>query len=224
MFDLEATIKTIGLLGVILIVFAETGLLIGFFLPGDSLLFTAGFLASQGVFDIHALSHGCFAAAVIGNVAAYAFGKGVGRKLFERPNSRFFKHEHLVRAHAFYEKYGPSALVLARFIPVVRVFAPIVAGVGEMDYKRFMIFNVVGGALWAYGMTWLGYGLGRTIPDVDRYLLPIIGLIVLVSVLPPALHAWRDHRRSRAAAAGATDLVERLPESPRSEDPEPGRE
>ena len=127
MFDLESAIKAIGLFGVILVVFAETGLLIGFLLPGDSLLFTAGFLASQGVFDIHALSHGCFAAAVIGNMTSYAFGQRVGRKLFERPNSRFFKHEHLVRAHNFYEKYGPIALVLARFIPVVRVFAPIVA-------------------------------------------------------------------------------------------------
>jgi membrane-associated protein len=216
MFDLESAIKAIGLFGVILVVFAETGLLIGFLLPGDSLLFTAGFLASQGYFDIHALSHGCFAAAVIGNVTSYAFGQRVGRKLFERPNSRFFKHEHLARAHAFYEKYGPIALVLARFMPVVRVFAPIVAGVGEMNYKQFMIYNVIGGAIWVYGLTWMGYGLGRTVPDVDKYLLPILLVIILVSITPPLLHAWRDRRRARS--------VQRLAEAARGEDPQPGRE
>ena len=202
MFDLDQWIKTIGLWGVFGIVFAETGLLIGFFLPGDSLLFTAGFLASQGVFDIHALSHGCFVAAVLGNITGYSFGHRVGRKLFERPDSHFFKRKHLTQAHAFYEKYGARALVLARFIPVVRVFAPIVAGVGLMDYRKFLFFNLVGGALWAYGLTWLGYGLGSRIPDVDRYLLPIVLLIVLVSVLPPAIHVWKDpeHRADIQAA------------------------
>jgi membrane-associated protein len=192
MFDLEQSIRTIGLWGVFAVVFAETGLLVGFFLPGDSLLFTAGVLASQGVFDIHALSHGCFAAAVLGNFAAYAFGHRVGRKLFERPDSRFFKQAHLQRAHAFYEKYGARALVLARFIPVVRVFAPIVAGVGLMDYRKFIFFNLLGGALWAYGMTWLGYFLGSRIPGVDRYLLPIIALILILSVLPGVIHVWKD--------------------------------
>src|SRR5687767_7996688 len=176
MFDLEQTIRTIGLIGVFAIVFAETGLLIGFFLPGDSLLFTAGFLASQGVFDINALSIGCFVAAVMGNLAGYSFGHRVGRRLFERPNSRFFKHEHLMKAQEFYDKHGAKTLVLARFIPVVRVFAPIVAGIGLMDYRKFLFFNVVGGALWAFGLTWLGYWLGSRIPGVDRYLLPIVGL------------------------------------------------
>lgn len=197
MFDLEQGIRTIGLFGVFAIVFAETGLLIGFFLPGDSLLFTAGFLASQGVFDIQWLSWGCFVSAVLGNLAAYSFGHRVGRKLFERPDSRFFRKSHLVKAHAFYEKYGPSALVLARFIPVVRVFAPIVAGVGLMDYKRFLAYNVVGGALWCFGLTWLGYWLGNTVPNVDRYLLPIVGLILVLSVLPPIVHWWREHPESR---------------------------
>ena len=211
MFDLESAIKAIGLFGVILVVFAETGLLIGFLLPGDSLLFTAGFLASQGYFDIHALSHGCFAAAVIGNMTSYTFGQRVGRKLFERPNSRFFKHEHLARAHAFYEKYGPVALVLARFMPVVRVFAPIVAGVGEMNYKQFMIYNLVGGAVWVYGLTWLGYGLGKTVPDVDKYLMPIVLVIIAISVLPPIIHALQERRKQRS--------VEGLAEPARSEEP-----
>lgn len=202
MSDLEQFTRTIGLFGVFGIVFAETGLLIGFFLPGDSLLFTAGFLASQGVFDIWPLSLGCFVACVLGNVAAYAFGARVGRKLFERPDSRFFKQQHLVKAHTFYEKHGAKALVLARFIPAVRVFAPIIAGVSAMDYRKFTIVNVVGGALWAIGLTWAGYWLGQTIPNVDRYLLPIVGLIVIVSVLPAIIHVWRDpeHRESLLGA------------------------
>jgi membrane-associated protein len=214
MFELQPIVKSIGVYGVIALVFAETGLLIGFFLPGDSLLFTAGLLASQGWMNIHVLSHGCFAAAVIGNVTAYVFGQRVGRRLFERPNSRLFKRKHLVSAHKFYEKYGAGALVLARFIPAVRVFAPVVAGVSDMDFRRFMIANVLGGALWAYGMTWGGYALGRSIPNPDRYLLPAVALIVLVSVVPPALHWWRDHRREQAAAS-----VESLPEAARREDP-----
>jgi membrane-associated protein len=202
MFDVQQFVKTIGLFGVFGVVFAETGLLIGFFLPGDSLLFTAGFLASQGYFDIGWLSVGCFVACVVGNMAAYAFGARVGRKLFERPNSRWFRREHLVKAHAFYERHGARALVLARFIPGVRVFAPIVAGTSLMDYRKFTLVNLVGGALWAFGLTWAGYWLGQRIPNVDRYLLPIVLLIVVVSVLPAALHVWND-REQRAAVLGA---------------------
>ena len=202
MSDIEQFTRTIGLFGIFGVVFAETGLLIGFFLPGDSLLFTAGFLASQGVFDIWPLSFGCFVACVLGNVAAYSFGARVGRKLYERPDSRFFKKHHLVKAHAFYEKHGAKALVLARFIPAVRVFAPIIAGVSAMDYRKFTIVNVAGGALWAIGLTWAGYWLGQTIPNVDRYLLPIVALIVLVSVMPAVIHVWQD-REHREAILGA---------------------
>ena len=202
MLDLQQGIKTIGLLGVFGIVFAETGLLIGFFLPGDSLLFTAGFLASQGYFDVTVLSLGCFLACVLGNVAAYAFGAKVGRRLFERPDSRFFRREHLVRAHAFYERHGARALILARFIPGVRVFAPVVAGTSLMDYRKFTVVNVVGGALWALGLTWAGYALGHTIPNVDRYLLPIVLVIVLASILPGILHVWND-RAQRDVVLGA---------------------
>jgi membrane-associated protein len=202
MLDLQQAIKTIGLFGVFAVVFAETGLLIGFFLPGDSLLFTAGFLASQGYFDIKVLSLGCFVACVIGNIAAYAFGARVGRRLFDRPDSRFFRREHLVKAHAFYEKHGAKALILARFIPGVRVFAPIIAGTSLMDYRKFTIVNLVGGALWAIGLTWAGYLLGNSIPNVDRYLLPIVFLIVLVSILPGVIHVWND-REQRAAVLGA---------------------
>jgi membrane-associated protein len=141
------------------------------------------------------LSLGCFVACVLGNVAAYAFGARVGRKLYERPDSRFFKKDHVAKAHAFYEKHGAKALILARFIPAVRVFAPIIAGISAMDYRKFTIVNVVGGALWAIGLTWAGHWLGQAIPNVDRYLLPIVALVVIVSVLPAVLHVWNERRR-----------------------------
>jgi len=194
-------VRNIGWLGVVGLVFAETGLLIGFFLPGDSLLFTAGFLASQGLFDIHLLSWGCVGAAVLGNIVAYAFGARVGRKLFDRPNSRFFRRDMLLKAHAFYERHGARALILARFIPAVRVFAPIVAGVGLMSYRKFTVVNVVGAVLWGLGLTYGGYWLGQHIPNVDHYLLPIVALIVLLSILPAILHVWRDPEQ-RAAVLG----------------------
>ena len=201
MFELTHLVRTIGWLGVVGLVFAETGLLIGFFLPGDSLLFTAGFLASQGLFDIQALSWGCVVAAALGNVAAYAFGARVGRKLFDRPNTRFFRRDMLIKAHAFYERHGAKALILARFIPAVRVFAPIVAGIGLMSYRKFTVVNVVGALGWALGLTWGGYWLGQHIPNVDRYLLPIVLLIVFLSILPGIVHVLKDPAQ-RAAVRG----------------------
>lgn len=190
--DLSHLIQTVGIIGVFAIVFAESGLLIGFFLPGDSLLFTAGFLASQGVFSLPVLLIGCAVCAIVGDSVGYAFGRRVGRRLFMREDSRIFKKKHLLAAEAFYEKHGGKAIVLARFIPIVRTFAPIVAGIGEMDYRRFVSFNIIGGLLWAVGVTIAGYFLGSVIPDVDKYLLPILALIIFVSVLPTALHIWRD--------------------------------
>jgi membrane-associated protein len=190
--DLSHLIQTIGIIGVFAIVFAESGLLIGFFLPGDSLLFTAGFLASQGVFSLPVLLIGCAVCAIVGDSVGYAFGRRVGRRLFLREDSKIFKKKHLMAAEAFYEKHGGKAIVLARFIPIVRTFAPIVAGIGEMDYRRFVSFNIIGGLLWAVGVTVAGYFLGSVIPDVDKYLLPILAVIIVVSVLPTALHIWRD--------------------------------
>src|SRR3954447_27073387 len=179
-FDLKDLIIAVGYLGVLAIVFAESGLLIGFFLPGDSLLFTAGFLASSlGIFNIWALAIGCFLAAVLGDSVGYAFGHRIGRPLFNKEDSLFFHRDHLLRAQAFYEKHGGKTIILARFLPVVRTFAPIVAGVGAMPYPRFLAFNVIGGALWALGLTTAGYFFGSLIPDPDRYLLPIIVLIIL---------------------------------------------
>ncbi len=200
--DLVQIITAIGYVGVFAIVFAESGLFFGFFLPGDSLLFTAGLLASRNlvhpeadpIFDLRVLAIGCFIAAVLGDQVGYTFGRRVGRPLFNREDSLFFHKKHLERAEAFYAKHGGKAIVLARFMPVVRTFAPIVAGVGQMYYPRFLFFNILGGVLWGSGLTTAGYFLGNLIPpkDVDKYLLPIIALIILASVLPPTLHVLRD--------------------------------
>lgn len=191
-FDLETFIKTIGILGVWVVVFAESGLLIGFFLPGDSLLFTAGFLASQGFFDIKILAIGAFVSAVIGDSVGYTFGQRVGKKLFEKKNSIFFNKENLTKTQEFYQKHGRKTIILARFVPVVRTFAPIIAGVGEMEYRTFLSFNLIGGLLWAVGITILGYVLGSTIEDIDKYLLPIITLIIILSILPNAYHILKS--------------------------------
>ncbi len=191
-FNLISLIKSVGLLGVFAIVFAESGLLIGFFLPGDSLLFTAGFLASQGFLNIWVLALGSFVCAVAGDSAGYAFGRRVGRRLFNRSDSLLFHKDHLLKAEKFYEKHGGKAIVLARFMPIVRTFAPIVAGIGTMHYSRFVFFNILGGFLWAVGLSCAGYFLGSLIPNVDRYLLPIVAVIIILSILPSAVHVLKD--------------------------------
>lgn len=196
-FDLTELIKTIGLLGVFGIVFAESGLLIGFFLPGDSLLFTAGFLASQGFINIWLLASGSFIAAVIGDSVGYAFGHKIGRKLFQKENSLLFHKDNLLKAESFYEKHGGKTIILARFMPIIRTFAPIVAGMGKMHYSSFLFYNIIGGFLWAIGLSLGGYILGNTIPNVDRYLLPIIFLIIIISLLPSVIHILKvpQHRK-----------------------------
>lgn len=191
-FDLAQLIQTVGYLGVFAIVFLESGLMVGFFFPGDSLLFTAGFLASQGFFDIKILIVGCFIAAVAGDSIGYYLGQKFGRKLFSRDDSIWFHKDHLNRAQSFYDKHGGKTIILARFIPVIRAFAPVVAGIGIMRYKKFVIFNLVGGVLWAIAIPLAGYYLGSLIPDVDKYLLPIVGLIIIASVLPALHHALMD--------------------------------
>lgn len=197
-FDLLGLIETVGLIGVAFIVFAESGLLVGFFLPGDSLLFTAGFLASQGFFQvgpvpgIWALSLLAGAGAVVGDSVGYTYGRWMGPRLFNREDSAWFHRKHLERAHAFYEEHGGKAIVLARFLPIVRTFAPVVAGMAEMNYSRFVAFNVVGGVLWGMGVPWAGFFLGSIIPDVDKFLLPIVAVIIAASIAPSAIHIWRD--------------------------------
>lgn len=193
-FDLETLIRTVGYVGLFAIIFAESGLLIGFFLPGDSLLFTAGFVASQGYLDIRLLVPLCFVAAITGDAVGYAFGHKVGRRLYERPDSRLFQMRHLLQTEAFFAEHGGKAIILARFMPVVRTFAPIVAGMGAMRYARFTLFNCIGAFLWAVGLSVAGFFLGSVIPDVDRYLLPIIALIIVVSIAPSAFHIWKANR------------------------------
>jgi len=196
--DLITFIRNIGLFGVYGIIFAESGLLLGFFLPGDSLLFTAGLLASPAfsVFNIWTLVLGCWAAAIIGDNVGYEFGKRVGKKLFHREKSLLFNPDNVIKAQEFYEKYGGKAIVLARFMPIVRTFAPIVAGIGKMDKKKFMFFNALGGTVWVWGVTWIGYFLGDMIPGVDKYLLPIVALIVLASVAPPVYHIYKENKKT----------------------------
>ena len=188
--------------GLILIIFAETGLLIGFFLPGDSLLFTGGILASQGNLNIAVIAIGCFLAAVIGDQVGYTIGHRAGPPLFRRPDSRIFKQRYVDRTKEFFDKHGPKTILLARFVPVVRTFAPVLAGVGEMDRRTFTTYNVVGGFVWAVGVTMAGYLLGSWIgSDIDKYLLPIIAVIVVLSILPPLIEMRRERRRTRGAAA-----------------------
>lgn len=199
--DIQNLIRVVGYPGVLGIIFAESGLLIGFFLPGDSLLFTAGLLASpvfngEVIFNIWALLIGAWIAAVAGDNVGYEFGKRVGRKLFKKEKSLLFNPENLIKAQEFYEKHGGKAIVLARFMPVVRTFAPIVAGISNMDHKRFTFFNFIGGTLWVWLLTLGGYFLGQVIPDPDKYLLPIIGGIVFFSVAPPLWHVYKDHHKS----------------------------
>lgn len=181
-------IQQISYWGLFLMVFAESGLFFGFFLPGDSLLFTAGFLASQGLLNIWVLVPLLVVGAIGGDSAGYWMGKRLGGWLMRQPESFWFSKDHLLKAQDFYARHGGKTLILARFIPAVRTFAPIVAGMAKMEYGRFLSFNVIGGFGWAMGMTLAGYFLGRLIPGVDKYLLPIVGGIILVSVAPGLVH------------------------------------
>jgi membrane-associated protein len=192
--DPHFLISTFGTIGVIGVIFVETGLFFGFFLPGDSLLFTAGFFASQGYISFAWLLVGTFLAAVIGDSVGYAIGKKIGPKLFTKEDSLFFNRKHIVRAQDFYEKHGKKTIVLARFIPIVRTFAPVVAGIGNMPYKTFISYNIIGGFLWTWLMLWLGYGLGSLIPNPDRYVLPAVLVIVAISSFPALREIFRKKK------------------------------
>lgn len=182
--DPELLIRTVGLLGYFAIVFAESGLIFGFIFPGDSLLFTAGFLAPSLGVNIWLLAIGTVVMAILGDSVGYYFGKKVGPALFKKEDSLFFKKAHLMKAEAFFEKHGPRSIILARFIPVVRTFTPILAGVARMNYATFLRYNIIGGILWGAGLTLLGSFLGSVIPDIDKYLVPIVLVIIVVSFIP----------------------------------------
>jgi membrane-associated protein len=196
-FDLEQLILNVGYLGLFAIVFAESGLFFGFFFPGDSLLLTAGLLASRDILNIAILIPTLFVAAVLGDSVGYWFGAKTGPLLFKREESLLFKPKHLLAAKAFYEKHGGKTITLARFMPFIRTFAPIVAGAAEMNYRRFLFFNLFGGLLWAVGMTLLGYYLGSAlghIEGIDRYFLLLVLAFFFIPGLPTLFHLWRDNR------------------------------
>ncbi|MFF4504947.1 DedA family protein [Streptomyces sp. NPDC001401] len=196
--DPNNLLDSFGIWGLLLIVFAESGLLIGFFLPGDSLLFTCGLLITAGTLDFPlwaAILLICLAA-ILGDQAGYLFGKKVGPSLFTRPDSRLFKQENVVKAHEFFEKYGPKSLVLARFVPIVRTFTPIIAGVSGMKYRSFITFNVIGGVLWGAGVTLLGSWLGN-VDFVHKNIEAILILIVFVSVIPIIIEFLRARSKAK---------------------------
>ena len=212
--DPKSLIDDVGLWGVFAVVFAESGLLVGFFLLGDSLLFTAGFLASAPSSVDEALHLplgflliGTFLAAVAGDQVGYLLGRRAGPAIFRRPNSRFFKHENVDKAHAFFDKYGAKTIVLARFVPIVRTFAPVVAGVSRMNYRTFVTFNVVGGLLWAIGVTLLGYFLGQ-VDVIEENLELAILTVVAISLLPIARELWLSRRLRRAASVEGPEVSE----------------
>lgn len=197
-------LKTFGLVGIGFVVFAESGLLIGMFFPGDSLLFTAGLFASRGDLPIIPLVTVAFVAAVAGDSVGYAFGKRAGASLYKREDSRFFKQEHLRRATEFYERHGGKTIVLARFIPIVRTMAPIVAGAAEMKYRRFIAFNVFGGAIWGIGVTLLGYFLGQTFPWIGENLELVVVVIVVLSIAPVLIHLRKGRKRPSTGESSET--------------------
>ena len=200
-FDLSELIKTWGYLGLFFVVFAESGLFFGFFFPGDSLLFTAGFLASQGFLNIWVLVPLMVIGAISGDSVGYFMGNKFGDWLMKKRDSLFFKRRYLLEAQQFYEKHGGKTIMLARFVPAVRTFAPIVAGMAKMEYRKFISYNVWGGLVWGVGMTCLGFFLGSIIPNADKYLLPIVGAIIVLSVLPGVMHVWNGRKKSQGFSA-----------------------
>lgn len=190
MFGIEITeiLQNGGLLVIAFILFAETGLLFGFFLPGDTLLLAAGILAASGTFSLATLLPVIVISTVLGNIVGYEIGHRAGPKLFKKEDNKIFRKEYLVRAEEFYEKHGGKTILFARFIPIIRTFAPIVAGIGAMDKKMFNFYNVIGGIVWGVGVTLIGYFFGSKIPNIDHYILPIILSVVILSFLSPLLH------------------------------------
>ena len=186
-YNVPELIRLVGFYGLIVIVFAETGLLVGFFLPGDSLLITAGLFAARGDFDYAMLLLALIPAAIIGNATGYYIGHRTGMTLYSRPDSLLFRREHLQMTHEYYEKHGGKTIILAQFIPILRTFAPVVAGVGEMGYRQFATFNVVGAILWVGSMLTAGYMLGNAIPNIESRIHYVVAVVIFISLLPPGI-------------------------------------
>lgn len=200
-YNVPELIRLGGLLGLVLIVFAETGLMVGFFLPGDSLLVTAGLFAAKGDLDILWLNLALIAAAIVGDATGYWIGARTGQALYSRPNSLLFRREHLIKTHEFYERHGGKTIVIARFMPIIRTFAPVVAGAAQMTYRRFAVYNIAGGIAWVLSMTLTGYFLGQAVPDLEKHIHLVVAVVIFLSLLP-ALIAWlRMRLRPRPAPA-----------------------
>ena len=199
-YNVPELIRLVGFYGLIVIVFAETGLLVGFFLPGDSLLITAGLFAARGDFDYAMLLVALIPAAIIGNATGYYIGHRTGMTLYSRPNSLLFRREHLRMTHEYYEKHGGKTIILAQFIPILRTFAPVVAGVGEMGYRQFATYNVVGAILWVGSMLTAGYMLGNAIPNIESRIHYVVAVVIFISLLPPGIALLKARLRKKAAA------------------------
>ena len=199
-YNIPELIRIGGLYGLIFIIFAETGLMVGFFLPGDSLLLTAGLFAARGDLNILALIPCLIVAAICGNTTGYWIGNRAGRALYNRPNSFLFRREHLMQAHQFYERHGGKAITFAQFMPIFRTFTPVVAGAAEMSYRRFITFNVIGAVFWVTSMLLAGYYLGRIVPDIEHRIHLVIAGVILLS-LSPAIYAWVKSRLRKPKAA-----------------------
>jgi membrane-associated protein len=202
-YALDDLIRWGGYAVLVAIVFTETGLLVGFFLPGDSLLITAGLVAAAGGLDIWMLNLLLIVAAIVGDSVGYAIGYRTGPKVFRREESRWFSRKHLIRTREFYERHGGKTIVLARFIPFIRTFAPVVAGVGQMEYRRFVTYNVLGGIGWVVSLTWAGYLLGRRIPNIDQHIHVVVAIVIVLSVLPIGLEWWKARSRAKQGSVVA---------------------
>jgi membrane-associated protein len=199
-YDVRGLVQTAGYIGLVIIIFSETGLLAGFFLPGDSLLVTAGLFAAKGDLSFVLLNVLLVPAAVIGDAVGYWIGHKAGPHLFKKEQSFFFRKDYLIKTHNFYEKYGGITIILARFMPIIRTFAPTVAGIAQMKYIDFFRYNVFGGALWVLGMTMLGFLLGNSIPGIDKHIEKVIVIIVFLSV-SPAIYKYIIHRIKKRKTA-----------------------
>jgi membrane-associated protein len=196
-YDVESLVRTGGLMILIIIVFIETGLLVGFFLPGDSLLVTAGIFAARGDLDLLTLNTTLSFAAIAGDTVGYGIGARTGPKIFTRENSLFFNRKHLISAKEFYDRHGPFTIVIARFVPIIRTFAPVVAGVGEMQYRKFVTYNVFGGIFWVMATTLAGYFLGTMIPNVQEHIHVIIAIVIVLSLLPAIIKFAQEKLKVR---------------------------
>jgi membrane-associated protein len=206
--NLPELVQWAGLFGLTAIVFSETGLLVGVFLPGDSLLVTAGLLAARGYLNIYHLTPLLTIAAISGNSLGYLIGRSSGPRIFNRENSIFFNKKHAMRAHNFYEKHGRKTIVLAQFMPVIRTFAPVIAGVAGMPFRTFITFNILGAFLWVWSMLGIGYFLGSYIPGIDQHIEIVVVIVVFISILPGLISAYRAKRKERALAGGIPDSGE----------------